>query len=83
MKKPSYEEVIKLVEEARAAAIAYHKMNDEAKTRVLTPNERYELDKLAGRAQALNKKRIEVLSMFTEEEREEIKRLAQSKYNPA
>lgn len=77
MVKPSYEEVIKLVNETMEAATAYRKMEDQSKVTPFGPKDRIELEKLARKASDLNKKRKEVLALFTPDELNEIRKMAQ------
>lgn len=77
MNKPSYDEVIKLVNETKEAATSYHKMNEQSKVTPFGPREGIELERLARRASDLNKKRKEVLSLFTTDELNEIRKIAQ------
>lgn len=75
--RPNYEEVIKLVEEMNAASKDYYAMKEQKKGFPLGQNERIALEELARKVHNLNKKRKVVLALFTPEEREEIKALAQ------
>jgi len=75
--KPTYTEVIKLVEETQAAATAYHNENERSKITPFGPKEIIALEKLAVKSSELNKMRKEVLALFTPEELSEIKKLAQ------
>ncbi|MBN2980088.1 hypothetical protein [Cohnella algarum] len=77
MNKPSYEEVIKLVNEMNAAAKVFHEMLERSKTNPLGPKELIEMERAGHKASDLNKKRKEVLVLFTPEELDEIRKLAQ------
>lgn len=77
MVKPSYEEVVELVEATKDAAVAHHEMNERSKVTPFGPKEQIELERLAVKASDLNKKRKEVLALFTPDEMNEIRKLAQ------
>lgn len=77
MNKPSYEEVLKLVNETKEAAIAYHEMNEQSKVTPFGPDQRIALERLARKASDLNVKRKEVLALFTADELNEIRIMAQ------